>query len=97
MDLYNSESVLLRIQKLADTKSEEEMKLYENIMKVFIWDAQSRLVKNAQDALASFALGDELRIMMMGIKRFARYEAINVKEKRRQIAKMVIEKNQYCF
>lgn len=97
MDLYNSESVLLRIQKLADTKSEEEMKLYENIMQVFIWDAQSRLVKNAQDALASFALGDELRIMMMGIKRFARYEAINVKEKRRQIAKMVIEKNQYCF
>ncbi|MDQ3141023.1 MAG: acyl-CoA dehydrogenase family protein [Bacteroidota bacterium] len=96
MDLYNAESVLLRVQKLND-RQHPNLEIYEAIMKVFFWDAQTRLVKNAQDALASFALGDELKIMMIGIKRFARYEAINVKEMRRKIAKKLIEENAYAL
>lgn len=97
IDLYNAESVLLRLQKLSSRKTEEEMSIYEAIMKVFFWDAQSRLVKNAQDALASFATGDELKIMLMGVKRFARYEPVNVKELRRSIAGKMIAANEYCF
>ena len=97
IDLYNAESVLLRLQKLSSRKTEEEMSIYEAIMKVFFWDAQSRLVKNAQDALASFATGDELKIMLMGVKRFARYEPVNVKELRRSIAGKMIAANEYWF
>jgi hypothetical protein len=73
------------------------LKEFEAMMSVYFWDAQSRLVKNAQDALASFAAGDELRIMLLGVKRFARYEPVNVKAIRRTVAKKLIEAGEYCF
>ena len=97
IDLYNSESALLRVEKLASRLDESEIEAQIAMMKVYIWDAQSRLVKNAQDALASFAKGDEFRIMLMGIKRFARYEAVNVKELRRVIADKIIAAGEYCY
>lgn len=97
IDLYNAESILLRIEKLSSRQDIATLDAHVAMLKVYIWDAQSRLVKNAQDALASFATGDELRIMMMGIKRFARYEAVNVKELRRLIANKIIDANEYCF
>lgn len=67
------------------------------MMHVYFWDAQSRLAKNGQDALASFATGDELRIMLLGMKRFARYDPVNVKEHRRMIATKLIAAGEYCF
>lgn len=97
IDLYLSESILLRVQKLYDKNPTHNLKEFEAMMKVFFWDAQARLVKNGQDALASFAQGDELRIMLLGVKRFARYEAVNVKEKRRIVASRLIEAGEYCF
>jgi alkylation response protein AidB-like acyl-CoA dehydrogenase len=97
IDLYNSESIILRVEKLTSNYNSENLEAQIAMMKVYLWDAQSRLVKNAQDALASFATGDELRIMMMGIKRFARYEAVNVKELRRTVANKIIAANEYCF
>ncbi|MBK8737470.1 MAG: acyl-CoA dehydrogenase family protein [Saprospiraceae bacterium] len=97
IDLYNSESIILRVEKLTSNYSSENLDAQIAMMKVYLWDAQSRLVKNAQDALASFATGDELRIMMMGIKRFARYEAVNVKELRRTVANKIIAAKEYCF
>ncbi len=95
IDLYIVESVLLRLQKLESRGMLNDIHLA--ILKLSFWDAQSRLVKNAQDALASFAVGDELKIMLMGVKRFARYEPVNVKEKRRTIAKALIEANGYAL
>jgi len=97
IDLYLAESIVLRIQKLKGKYPEKLTDLHESAMKVFFWDAQSRLVKNGQDALASFASGDELRIMLLGIKRFSRYEPVNVKAHRRRIAEALIEKKSYCF
>jgi alkylation response protein AidB-like acyl-CoA dehydrogenase len=97
IDLYLAESILLRIQKLHQNNNLNHLPEFEAMMHVFFWDAQSRLVKNGQDALASFATGDELRIMLLGVKRFARYEPVNVKEKRRIIAGKLIEAGEYCF
>lgn len=97
IDLYLAESIVLRILKLKQKYPQKLSSLHESVMKVFFWDAQSRLVKNGQDALASFASGDELRIMLLGIKRFSRYEPVNVKEHRRKIASALIEKKAYCF
>jgi alkylation response protein AidB-like acyl-CoA dehydrogenase len=97
IDLYLAESILLRIQKLRALGHTEHLPEFESMMHVFFWDAQSRLVKNGQDALASFATGDELKIMLLGIKRFARFEPVNVKENRRLIASKLIEAGQYCF
>ncbi|MBK6545976.1 MAG: acyl-CoA dehydrogenase family protein [Saprospiraceae bacterium] len=97
IDLYLSESILLRVQKLKEKNNTAHLLEFESMMHVYFWDAQSRLAKNGQDALASFATGDELRIMLLGMKRFARYDPVNVKEHRRMIATKLIAAGEYCF
>lgn len=97
MDTFNAESTLLRMQKLATTRSQDELATRNAIMEVFFQDANDRIYKNAKDALNSFAEGDELRIMGMGIKRYTKYEGVNVGNARKLIAKTMIEANDYAF
>ena len=51
--------------------------------------------KIAKDAINSFAEGDEAKMMLMGLKRFTKMNAINPKETRQKIALAAINKNQY--
>jgi hypothetical protein len=67
------------------------------MLKVYFYDAADKINKSGKDALNSFAEGDELRMMLMGLKRFTKVEAINCKEERRKIAAQLIEANKYCF
>ena len=53
--------------------------------------------KNGKNALNSFAEGDELRMMTMGLKRFTKVEPFNTKEARRRIATRISDENKYCF
>jgi len=65
--------------------------------KTFFYDAASLIEKSGKDALNSFAEGDELRMMLLGLKRFTKTNAFNPKEARQLIAKELIEANNYCF
>ncbi len=96
-DVLTAESLLLRVEKLADMPKTIDQEIYEAMLKVFLADATARMVKNGADALASFAEGDLLRTLLMGLKRFTKYRPVNVKEERRKIARAVIEENAYCF
>lgn len=93
METYIAESTLLRIQKLGENATEEQIAM----MKVYLYDAADRIGKAGRDAIQSFADGDELRAMMMGMKRFTKHEPFNVKEHRRVVAAKLIDKNEYCF
>ena len=97
IELFVCESVLLRIQKLASRSSVEDMTHHSAILSILMHDAQSRISKSATDALISFATGDELKIMLMGIKRFTRYPAVNVVALRRKIADKAIQANNYNY
>jgi len=66
-------------------------------LKTFITDATARIQKNATDALVSFSEGDLLKMLLVGLKRFTKYQPTNVKVARRKIAKALIEANEYCF
>lgn len=92
---YFAESVLLRAQKIINTKGEEAAKLPIAIAKTYIYDAADIIGKAAKDAVNSFAEGDEARMMSMGIKRFTKTEPINPKENRQMIALALIEKGEY--
>jgi len=93
-DVFISESLFMRVKKeLNDENKDWTMA----ILSTFLSDAQGRIAKNASDALASFAAGDELRIMNMGLQRFSKYPTPNVKENRQLIAKLLIERNDYAF
>ncbi len=97
IDVYVAESLQLRVEKLVGIKGEAACAEQIEIMKVFINDAADRINKNGKDAISSFAQGDELRMMLMGLKRFTKTEIYNVKEGRRKIAAKVIAENKYCF
>jgi len=97
IEAYQAESVLLRVQKIVGLRGEEAAAVQIDIAKTFIYDAADRINKSGKDALGSFAEGDELRMMLMGLKRFTKTELLNVKETRRRIAAQLIEKNDYTL
>jgi len=96
-EVYAMESVVLRTQKSIAVKGETASATQIDMTKVFISDAMERLNLHGKHALQSFAEGDELRIMLMGLKRFTKYETINTKDARRKIAAKVLEAGKYNF
>jgi len=97
IETYVAESVLLRVEKL--TKSENKDKISEqiDIMNVYLYDTADKLNKFGKDALNSFAEGDELRMMLMGLKRFTKQNPFNVRNARRRIAEHLIAEGKYCY
>ena len=97
IELYVAESVLLRVEKL--TNGEKDVKISEqiDIVNVYLYEAADKLNKFGKDALNSFAEGDELRMMLMGLKRFTKQRPFNVKEARRRVAAHLIEEGKYCY
>jgi len=74
-----------------------EQEVYDTMLKIYLTDATARMHKNGTDALVSFAEGDLLRTMLMGLKRFTKYTPVNVKKGRRMLADKLIAANEYCF
>lgn len=97
MYTYAAESTLLRVQKKINSQGEEAAKYDIAICKAYFYDAADLIHKAAKDAINSFADGDELRMMLMGLKRFTKTEPFNIKEARQMIAQKLIEENRYCF
>jgi len=102
MDIFVAESLLMRVKKLAtrdDINSAEALQgfIYNDFVKVFFTDAVDRIHKAGKTAVTSFADGDEMRMMLLGLKRFAKYEPLNTKDARRRIAAKMIEANTYCW
>jgi alkylation response protein AidB-like acyl-CoA dehydrogenase len=98
IDTFNTESTLLRVEKLAGIENKKQSQdVYDAILKTFITDATARMHKNATDALTGFAEGDLLKTMLLGLKRFTKYQPINVKAARRLVASKLIEANDYSL
>ncbi|PCJ01566.1 MAG: acyl-CoA dehydrogenase [Flavobacteriales bacterium] len=97
IELYVAESVLLRVEKLTKGNNSVEISEQIDIMNVYLYDAADKLNKFGKDALNSFAEGDELKMMLMGLKRFTKQSPFNVKEARRRIAAHLIEEEKYCY
>jgi alkylation response protein AidB-like acyl-CoA dehydrogenase len=97
IEAYVAESTLLRVEKLVGMKGEESCKEQLSMMRAYINSACDRIWVSGKEALNSFAEGDELRMMLIGLKRFTKQEAFNAKVARQQIAQKLIAENKYCF
>lgn len=97
IQVYHAESVLLRTMKLVAQKGEANCRSELDIMRTFLYDAADRVNKHGKDAINSFAEGDELRMILMGLKRFTKAEPFNSKAARRRLADDMIEAGKYCF
>lgn len=97
IDLYAAESTVLRVLKKISQEGEDESKVEIAIAKTFISDAVERVSINGKHALQSFAEGDELRMMLMGLKRYTKLDPFNTKNARRLVATKIIEDRGYKF
>lgn len=95
IETYNAESALLRVMKLAEIKGEAATSLQADIMRTYLYDAADRINKAGKDALNSFADGDELRMMHIGLKRFTKVEPFNTKDARRRISDKLVADDGY--
>ena len=96
-EVYLAESTLLRVEKMVSIRGEESCQEQIDIMRVFIYDAADAINKSGKDALNAFAEGDEMRMMLMGLKRFTKHAPFNAKEARQRIALKAIDANDYCY
>jgi hypothetical protein len=97
IEAYTCESALHRLMKMADKQGADAVAVQADIVRTYIFDAADRINKAGKDALNSFADGDELRMMHIGLKRFTKVEPFNTKDARRRIAAKMIEANRYCY
>ncbi|MCA6362629.1 MAG: acyl-CoA dehydrogenase family protein [Bacteroidetes bacterium] len=97
IETYVAESVLLRTEKLVSMRGADACKEQIAMMRVYISRAADIISLSGRDALNSFAEGDELRMMLMGLRRFTKQQPFNVKEARQLVAQKLIAENRYCF
>lgn len=94
---YVAESTLLRTEKLIGIRGEEACQHQIDMTRIYLHHAINVATSAAKEAIYAFAEGDELRMMLMGLKRYTKIEPMNLKEARRRIADYVISKNEYPF
>src|SRR5690606_25896850 len=98
IEIYMAESAILRAEKTANNRGESEAEYQIAMAKPHLYNAVDIVYKKGKEGIASFSEGDEQRVMMMGLRRFTKYNNLpNVVELREKIAAKLIEENQYCF
>ena len=94
---YVAESCLLRVEKLIGIRGEKACAMEKEMAIIYLHYAIEKAASAGKQAIYAFAEGDELRLMILGLKRFTKIDPYNLKEARRRIAGYVIEKGEYPF
>ena len=94
---YVAESTLLRVEKLIGLRGEKACEIEKEMAIIYLHHAIEKAASAGKQAIYAFAEGDELRLMMLGLKRFTKIDPYNLKEARRKVADYVIEKGEYPF
>ncbi|TXE17958.1 acyl-CoA dehydrogenase [Psychroflexus gondwanensis] len=97
IETYMAESAILRVEKNAKRYGEETQKVQIAIAKLRLYKAVDKINEKAKEGIISFAEGDEQKMMLMGLKRFTKYENYpNIVELRNIIADKIVEDNKYA-
>jgi len=97
IETFTAESTLLRVIKMIDKKGEAASQVYIDMMRNCLNDAVDKTNKAGKEAVNAFAEGDELRMMLLGLKRFTKATPFNSKDARRRIADRLIADGKYAL
>ncbi len=98
IEIYMAESGVLRAEKAAKRTGKELVEKQIAMAQLYLYHAVDTINQNGKEAIVSFAEGDEQRMMLMGLKRFTKYQnQPNVVALRNVIADKVINANTYPF
>ncbi|HEX2970088.1 MAG TPA: acyl-CoA dehydrogenase family protein [Bacteroidales bacterium] len=95
METYISESMALRIEKLASRNA--DISIYKDMLDVNIFDASDLVRKSATDAICAFSEPETLASLINAAETLTKVNCVNVKDARRRIAGKLIEDNEYKF
>lgn len=88
---YIAESTLLRVEKLIALRGEKACEIEIAMALIYLNHAMEVAARAGREAVSSFAEGDELRMMLLGLKRFLKTDPYNLKTARRKVADHLIE------
>ena len=98
IEIYMAESAILRTEKNVKRFGEDTQKEQIAMAQLYLYHAVDTINQKAKEGIVSFAEGDEQRMMLMGLKRFTKYQSQpNVVALRNTIAEKVTEENTYPF
>ncbi len=97
IEVYAVESTMLRTEKLIGLYGDEGSKVYQNMARLYLFEAVQKIRNAGDEAVACFAEGDELRVMLMGMKRFTKMDPVNTKVLRQEIADAMIAENKFPY
>ncbi|MCS7005834.1 MAG: acyl-CoA dehydrogenase family protein [Cytophagales bacterium] len=97
IQIYALESMMLRTEKLVAMRGEHACQAQIGMVKIWADGAVSKIEHAGREAITAFTAGEEQKVMLMGLKRFTKYNPVNTIKIRRQIADMLLEKNEYPF
>jgi len=98
IEIYMAESAILRTEKNAKRFGEESQSAQIAMSKLYLYHAVETIEKKGKESIISFAEGDEQRMMLMGLKRFTKYQNYpDIVDLRNEIAEKIKEENKYCF
>ncbi|NOX18738.1 MAG: acyl-CoA dehydrogenase [Chlorobi bacterium] len=97
IEIFTSESAILRTLKYAAAKGDEAAEMYAKMTSVYVSDSLERINLYGKHAIAAFAEGDDMKLLLLGMKRFTKLDPVNTTKLRREVADKMIEENKYCF
>ncbi|GGE06706.1 acyl-CoA dehydrogenase family protein [Psychroflexus salis] len=98
MEIYMAESAILRAQKNVEKTNEEEAKYQVAMAQLYLYYAVEKVNEKAKKGIISFAEGDEQKMMLMGLKRYTKYDNYpNIIALQELVAKKVVDENTYPF
>ena len=97
IQLFALESAVLRAAKIYEQANENKKKLLRAITKSLAFEIAELLSAQAKKAAFFLEEGDDLMMLLSGIRRFTKFDASGLLESKRFVAKSVIEAEKYPF
>lgn len=98
IEIYMAESGILRTEKLVKNIGEANAVEQIAMAKLYLYQAVDIIYTKGKEGIVSFAQEDEQRMMLMGLRRFTKYNnQPNVIALKEIIASKVVAENKYCF
>lgn len=97
IEVYIAESALARVDKLVQRDGQDKHQVAYECALVYLHEAVDKIHNAGKEVIMGFAKGDELNVLLLGLKRFTKIAPKNLIEARRVIAQAAIAKNGYIF
>ncbi len=94
-EVFNIESMILRTEKAMAASGEEKSHQKLLMTQVYTQEAFNNIEAIAKESLVTLEEGDSLRTMLSILKKLTRHTPIDLIQKKRELAKRVIEEERY--